>query len=234
MTPAESGSSGVELFGHRTVIFLGVKRAVFAHGIAQQQVEQRPWSVPQFAVAMNDGSDVGLKVLPDRFIGFVQESRGIGRLDLVEVIAKRERFPIEKIAGPCDAVESNLVSSGNQASKSVSGIADPRQVAPGAGRIAGMDSDAVAVDTPRRLARHFFAGCTAAISKDQLIGGQRDCFAELGGRETFGQRRRGGFSSLVGRGFENRFAELIEPLVFGHTSSWIAVQQMMLFEQPGK
>ena len=107
--------------------------------------------------------------MPDRFIGFAKESRGIGRLDLLEVIPKRERFPIEKIAAPSDAVEGDLISAENQASKSVSRIADPRQVAPGAGRIAGMDSDAVAVDAARRLARHFFARCAAAISKDQLI-----------------------------------------------------------------
>ena len=224
LTPAEGGARGGEFFGHGAVVFLGVERAVFAHGVAQQQVEHRTRGVAEFAVAAHDGRGVGLEVLADGFIGFAQERVGLGGFDLVEMPLHRQRRPVQEIAAARGAVEGDLIRAENEAGEGVSGVAHAGQVAPGARRIAGMHADAVAVDAAERFARRLSLRRPAPVAQDKLIGRERNRFADRGGRKTFGERGGGGFGGLFGCGFENGLAEFIHPFVFGGASAGRAVQ----------
>ena len=169
LSPAKRRARRGEFFGRGAVLFLGMERAVFAHGVAQEQVEHGTRSVAEFAVTTHDGCGVGLEVLADRIIGFAQERVGLGGFDFIEVPFDRERRPIQEIAAARRAVEGNLIRAENEAGEGVSGVADAGEVAPGARRIAGMHADAVAVNTADRLAQRFRLWRTTMVAEDKLI-----------------------------------------------------------------
>ena len=75
------------------VVLLGVQRAVFADGVAQQQVEHRPRRLTQLAVAMDDGAGAGLQVAADRVLGLAQQRVGLGRFDLLADAARAAAAP---------------------------------------------------------------------------------------------------------------------------------------------
>ena len=69
VSPAEGRPRGREFLGHRSIVLLGVQRAVLADREIQQQVEHRPGGVAKFAIAMNQSAGAGLIVAADRRIG---------------------------------------------------------------------------------------------------------------------------------------------------------------------
>ena len=52
---------------------------------------------------------------------------------------------------------------------------------------------------PTGLPADLACGGPAHVAQDELIGGQRDRLADRVGRETLGQRGRGGLGGLLGR-----------------------------------
>ena len=85
MTPAVRGARGVEFLGDGSIILFGVERAIFADGVAQQEIENGTRVVAQFAVTMHDRGSVSLEILADRVVGFAEQRRGLGGFDLSDV-----------------------------------------------------------------------------------------------------------------------------------------------------
>src|SRR5438094_7665268 len=51
LTPAESRTRSSKFFARGAIIFLGMERAVFADGIAEQKIKDRTRRVAKFAIA---------------------------------------------------------------------------------------------------------------------------------------------------------------------------------------
>src|SRR5258705_8609830 len=96
-------------------------------------------------------------------------------------------LPVEEIAAAVDAVEGDLVAAQNQTCEGVSWIAHAGEVAPGVGRVAGVDADGVAVDGADGFVGGFVAEGAADVAENELIGGQRNGLAQCGWREALGQ-----------------------------------------------
>src|ERR1041385_2894818 len=94
-----------------------------------------------FAIALGNGTCLGLEISAYGLFGVAQKILWFGRLDFVEMARKRHRLPVEKIAAASDAVEGDLVSAENQAGETVSRICHQRHISPGVGRVARMDAD---------------------------------------------------------------------------------------------
>ena len=168
---------------------------------------------------MHNGRGVTLQILADGLIRFSQECAGLGGLNESEVVGEWERIPIQEIATSSGAVKRSLISSKDQTREGIPGVADASEIAPGASGVASMHSDAVAVDTARRFADGFFARPAAQITQHKLIGRKRDGLANRSGRKAFSQRGSGGFSRLLGSGFENGLAKLLHPGIFRRPST---------------
>src|SRR5207247_6937551 len=119
-------------------------------------------------VSAHDGRGVGLEVLADCIIGFAQEGVGLSGFDFIEVPLDRERRPVQEIAAARGAVQGNLIRAENETGKSVPGVTDAGEVAPGARGIAGVPADAVAVNAADRLARRLCLWWAASVAEDKL------------------------------------------------------------------
>src|SRR5438132_11455290 len=103
-------------------------------------------------------------------VGYYEHLSGIGRLDGINVVLERQRVPVEEIARARGAIESDLISAEDEASEGVPGVADAGEVAPGAGGVAGVDADAVAVNAADGLAGGFVARGAAHVAQAELVG----------------------------------------------------------------
>src|SRR5437667_230204 len=65
-----------------------------------------------------------------------------------------------------DAGESDLLRAEDQASKGVAGIARTREIAPGAGGVARVDADAVAVNAARGFASSLLAWSPTQVAQN--------------------------------------------------------------------
>src|SRR5207249_1964142 len=95
----------------------------------------------QLAVALNYRAGFALEISTNRLVGLAQQRLGIIRFDLAEVPGDRQRLPVEEIAAARGAIEGHLISAENQAGKAIARAAHARHVAPGVGRIAGVDAN---------------------------------------------------------------------------------------------
>jgi hypothetical protein len=215
LTPTESRASGTKFFGDSAIEFFRVERAILANSVAQQEIENGARVVAEFAITMNESRGMSLQVLADGIVCFTKQSRAIRGFDLREVAWQWERSPIEEIAAAVGAVERHLICAEDQTSESVSGITDTSQIAPGASGIARMNADAVAMDAAGRFAGRFFTRRPPHVAKDELVGSERNSFADRRGREPFRKGRGRGFGGLFGCRFENGLAELVDPGIFG-------------------
>src|SRR4051812_36857693 len=123
----------------------------------------------EFAVMMDKSSRVSLQILTNGVIGLAEKSWATGGFDLRDVARQWKRSPIEEIAAAIGAVKRDLISPKYQAGESVSRIADPSKIAPGARGIAGVDADAIAMDAPGRFAERFFTRRPAHVAQDELV-----------------------------------------------------------------
>src|SRR5207253_2151355 len=80
--------------------------------------------------------------------------------------AHRAGGPVEEVAAAIGAVVGDLERAQDQAGDGVARVADARHVAPGVGRVAGVDADRVAVDAAQRLVRLDLAGRPAGVAED--------------------------------------------------------------------
>ena len=94
MTPPEGRTGGREFIRHGAVEFFRVERAVFTDGEAQQEIENRPRFVAELAVAINDRAGVRLEISADRLLGFLEQTRGIGRRNRLHLAGDGERLPM--------------------------------------------------------------------------------------------------------------------------------------------
>ena len=177
MTPAKRGTRGSEFLRNGAIELFRVQRPVFTDRVAQQQIQHRTRRMAQLAVTMNHRAGFGLEISANCLVGFLEQRVGITRFDFPEMPGDRQRLPIEEISAARRAVQGHLIRAENQARKTISRVADARHIAPGVGRVGGVDADRVAVHAAQRFARHFIARRPAHVTQDQLIGSQRDRFA---------------------------------------------------------
>src|SRR5262245_15616070 len=106
---------------------------------------------------------------------------------------------MEEIATALGAVEGNLICSEDEAGHGISTIGDAGEVPPCTGGVAGVNTDAVSVHTAGRFAGHFMLGEASNVAQDELIGGERDGFADFAGIKSFGQGGGGCVGGFFGR-----------------------------------
>jgi hypothetical protein len=123
-----------------------MERAIFAHSIAEQEIENGSWFMTKFTITLHDRRGVCLEILTDSVIRFAQKSRPVGGLDLGRVRGQGKGIPMEEIATAPGAVKRDLVSAQDETGNGVPRVANAGQIAPGACGVAGMNSDAVAVN----------------------------------------------------------------------------------------
>src|SRR4051812_39648619 len=109
---------------------------------------------------------------------------------------ERQWVPILKVSAPSNAVAGCLVGAKNQAGKCISVVADPRQIAPRASRIARVHTDAVAVNAAQWFAGYFLPRRPPSVAQNELVGSERNGFANIGWREAVRECCGCGFCGL--------------------------------------
>src|SRR5262249_32254565 len=94
-----------------------------------------------------------------------------------------------------------------------------------------MNTDAVAVAAPDRLARRSLLRRPALVAQDELIGRQANGLADGIRREAFRERFGHGPRGLLRRGLEDRLAALLNPGAAGRACAGFAAGQPMLIRQ---
>jgi len=102
------------------------------------------------------------------------------------MIRSRKRIPVQKITAAVGAIKSGLESAKNQAGEGIPRVAHSREIAPGAGGIAGMHADPVSMDASGRFADRFLSRFAAQIAKHKLVGCERNRFAYSRWRKALG------------------------------------------------
>src|SRR5262245_48841037 len=112
-------------------------------------------------------------------LGRLEQSIGFLRLDLANLIIRGIRILVLTAVLSC-CVEG----SADRAGESVAGVADSGDVAPGVGRIGGVNTHGSAVNAADRLV--WLGTFAAGIAKHEPIRGQRDGLANGFGGHAFG------------------------------------------------
>src|SRR6185436_110159 len=97
------------------------------------QIKHRPRSEPELAITMDESGGMGLEILPDGLVGFLQQTFRGGGFDLVLMPLNRERLPILEVTSAVAAVERDLIRPENQAGTGIPRVAHSGHVAPGIG-----------------------------------------------------------------------------------------------------
>src|SRR5690348_14400941 len=103
----------------------------------------------QLAVPSDSCRSVSLKVLADGLVSLAKKGFGVGCCDLGQMVRSRQWVPVQEVAASSNPVQSDLVSAKNQAGVCVPRVANPGKVAPGASGIAGVHTDAIAMNAAR-------------------------------------------------------------------------------------
>src|SRR5262249_4688779 len=77
LPPAERRPQEGELFAHRLIVLLCMQGTFLAHGVAQQQVEYRPWVVTQHAVAVDERASAELVFVANGTLRLLEQARSI-------------------------------------------------------------------------------------------------------------------------------------------------------------
>src|SRR5205085_8848723 len=146
MRPAELGLAPRELLGNGAVVLFGMESAVFAGGIAQQNVQKRPGVGIQLSVATGDRAGVELVLLPDSGVHLRQKGAPVRGFHLLQLLGERIRYIVHAAR-----LSGRMVRAHDEAGKAGPAVADTRDVPPGIRRIRGVDPNRIAVDAPRWL-----------------------------------------------------------------------------------
>jgi hypothetical protein len=211
-----------------------VEGAVFADGVAEEEVEDAAGVGPGLAQAEGESGGAGLFVGTDGGVELVVEVGCLDGADGFEVFGSRMGGPVEEVASSVDAVEGDLVGAEDEAGALVAGVGDGGHVSPGVGGVAGVDADGGSVDASEGFSGLDFTGGSAGVSEDELVGGEGDGFSDGGGEDAFGEGGGGGVGGLVGGGGEEGLGEGIDPVVVGGPVSGGEVVEFVLVEEFGE
>src|SRR5215471_4066066 len=68
VAPTEGWARRDELFRNGAIEFFGMKGAVFADGVAQQEIKHRPWRVTQLTITRDQSARFGLEIPANGFL----------------------------------------------------------------------------------------------------------------------------------------------------------------------
>ncbi len=111
LPPAEGGAAGGEFFSHRAIVFLGVKGAVLADGVAQEQIEDGARRMAELAVAVDGGASAGLIAVANGVLGGTEQGVWLAGLDLGTGVFAGIGLPVEEVAAAVGAVAGGLEPS---------------------------------------------------------------------------------------------------------------------------
>jgi len=157
LSPAERGPGGCEFLGHGPVVFFGVKRAIFADGVAQHKVEHGTLGSAQLAIPVNQSTRTGLVLGLDGDLGLGQQRVGLDVANLFTMLGERVSF-----RGLAARLARRVIGADNQAGERIALVTDARDVPPGIGRVGGMNAHRGAVDASLGLGRGVLPGATGS------------------------------------------------------------------------
>ena len=97
-----------------------------------------------------------------------------------------------------------------------------------------MNPDAVTVNAAGGFAGCLLPWCATQVAENELVGRERNRFADFVRCEAVGQRGGSRFRSLRGTGFKNGLAEAPDPRVVAMAAARRPIKQFVLLEQFGK
>ncbi|HEX3451296.1 MAG TPA: hypothetical protein VHS97_23785 [Isosphaeraceae bacterium] len=141
---------------------------------------------------------------------------------------------MEKVAPSLHAVTSNLVGAEYQAGDGISRVAHLGHVSPRIGRVARVDSDRITVDAAGWLVGLSFGSAAAGVAQDQLVGRERDGFADRVRGHALGQGGRCRVGGLIGGSLENGVTQVLDPRGVGLPSPERLSGQVILVQEFGQ